>query len=97
MYSALVCLTLCGSLAAKGRKSKLWLYFLLMCVSNAGLSLGDITSWTCVGFAQPWYFAARWACGAQVVQGANGALDPNGGATRAQVAAMLHRFAMSLI
>ncbi len=36
--------------------------------------------------------AIQWACGAGIVQGNGGKLDPQGNATRAQVAAMLMRF-----
>ena len=36
--------------------------------------------------------AMRWACGMGILQGANGKLNPNGLATRAQLAAMLHRY-----
>ena len=35
--------------------------------------------------------AMQWACGAGVMQGSNGNLLPRGRATRAQIAAMLHR------
>ena len=36
--------------------------------------------------------AMQWACGAGVMQGSNGNLLPRGRATRAQIAAMLHRY-----
>lgn len=36
--------------------------------------------------------AMQWACGAGILTGANGSLDPQGAATRAQLAAILHRF-----
>lgn len=36
--------------------------------------------------------AMRWACGTGILQGANGKLNPSGLATRAQLAAMLHRY-----
>lgn len=36
--------------------------------------------------------AIQWACGAGVMQGDGAKLDPQGSATRAQVAAMLMRF-----
>ena len=36
--------------------------------------------------------AMRWACGTGFLQGANGKLNPSGLATRAQLAAMLHRY-----
>lgn len=37
--------------------------------------------------------AVSWAVGAGILNGSNGSLLPNGNATRAEVAAMLHRFA----
>lgn len=37
--------------------------------------------------------AMSWAAGAGILNGSNGALRPSGDATRAEVAAMLHRFA----
>ena len=39
--------------------------------------------------------AMQWACGAGLVQGNNGALMPQGAATRAQVAAIMMRYAQS--
>ena len=36
--------------------------------------------------------AMRWACGTGILQGANGKLNPSGLATRAQLAAILHRY-----
>ena len=36
--------------------------------------------------------AMQWACGAGIMQGSNGNLLPRGRATRAQIAAMLHRY-----
>lgn len=36
--------------------------------------------------------AIQWACGAGIMQGEGAKLDPQGNATRAQVAAMLMRF-----
>ena len=60
------------------------------------VSAGETTSLTGYGDAQavsnyalP---AMRWACGTGFLQGANGKLDPSGLATRAQLAAMLHRY-----
>ncbi len=60
------------------------------------VSAGETTSFTGYGDAQtvsnyalP---AMRWACGTGILQGANGKLSPNGLATRAQLAAMLHRY-----
>ena len=60
------------------------------------VSAGETTSLTGYGDAQavsnyalP---AMRWACGTGILQGANGKLNPSGLATRAQLAAMLHRY-----
>ena len=60
------------------------------------VSAGETTSFTGYGDAQtvsnyalP---AMRWACGTGILQGANGKLNPSGLATRAQLAAMLHRY-----
>lgn len=39
----------------------------------------------------------QWACGAGLVNGANGNLMPQGSATRAQVAAILHRFCNAFV
>ena len=62
IYSALVCLVLCGSLyAAKGKTARLRLYFLLMCAFDFGMAIGDIPSWVCGGFARTWYPVAQWA------------------------------------
>lgn len=41
--------------------------------------------------------AMQWACGAGVISGKDGALDPAGSATRAEVAAMLMRFCQSVL
>ena len=41
--------------------------------------------------------AMQWACGAGVMQGANGKLLPTAEATRAQTAAMLHRFCENVL
>ena len=44
-------------------------------------------------FGRPWAVPAmQWACGAGIVNGVGGRLDPGGSATRAQTAAMLMRF-----
>lgn len=61
LYSALVCLVLCASLLKKGSKSRLQLYFLMMCIFNLGMSLGDIPSWVCNGRNRPWYGIAQWS------------------------------------
>ncbi len=60
------------------------------------VSAGETTSLTGYGDAQtvsnyalP---AMRWACGTGILQGANGKLNPSGLATRAQLAAILHRY-----
>ena len=41
--------------------------------------------------------AMQWACGVGVISGKDGALDPAGSATRAEVAAMLMRFCQSVL
>ena len=41
--------------------------------------------------------AMQWACGAQIIHGANGRLTPGAKATRAQVAAILHRFCENVL
>lgn len=60
------------------------------------VSAGETTSLTGYGDAQAVSSyalpAMRWACGMGILQGANGKLNPSGLATRAQLAAMLHRY-----
>ena len=60
------------------------------------VSAGETTSLTGYGDAQAVSSyalpAMRWACGTGILQGANGKLQPSGLATRAQLAAMLHRY-----
>ena len=60
------------------------------------VSAGETTSLTGYGNAQAVSSyalpAMRWACGTGFLQGANGKLNPSGLATRAQLAAMLHRY-----
>ena len=60
------------------------------------VSAGETTSLTGYGDAQAVSSyalpAMRWACGTGILQGANGKLSPSGLATRAQLAAMLHRY-----
>ena len=60
------------------------------------VSAGETTSLTGYGDAQAVSSyalpAMRWACGTGILQGANGKLNPSGLATRAQLAAMLHRY-----
>lgn len=51
------------------------------------LSYSDAASIS--GYAVP---AVRWACGEGLINGSQGKLMPASGATRAQVAAMIHRF-----
>ena len=41
--------------------------------------------------------AMQWACGAQIIQGTDGRLTPGEKATRAQVAAILHRFCENVL
>ena len=43
------------------------------------------------------YSALQWACGAGIMNGDNGYLNPNGPASRAQVAAMLQRFVENVV
>ena len=54
-----------------------------------GLNMSFDDAFDVSGYAVP---AMQWACGAGVMQGANGKLLPTAEATRAQTAAMLHRF-----
>ena len=54
-----------------------------------GLNMSVDDAFDVSGYAVP---AMQWACGAGVMQGANGKLLPTAEATRAQTAAMLHRF-----
>lgn len=54
-----------------------------------GLNMSFDDAFDVSGYAVP---AMQWACGADVMQGANGKLLPTAEATRAQTAAMLHRF-----
>ena len=56
------------------------------------LSYGDAL--TISGYAFP---AMQWACGAGLMQGADGKLLPDVQATRAQVAAILHRFCENIL
>jgi len=41
--------------------------------------------------------AMQWACGAGLMNGSNGSLLPDNGATRAQAAALLHRFCIKIL
>ena len=54
-----------------------------------GLNMSFDDAFEVSGYAVP---AMQWACGAGVMQGANGKLLPTAEATRVQTAAMLHRF-----
>ena len=54
-----------------------------------GLNMSFDDAFDVSGYAVP---AMQWACGAGVMQGANGKLLPTAEATCAQTAAMLHRF-----
>ena len=54
-----------------------------------GLNMSFDDAFDVSGYAVP---AMQWACGAGVMQGANGKLLPTAEATRVQTAAMLHRF-----
>lgn len=39
----------------KGKRDSLRQFFILMCIFNIGIVLGDIPAWACEGFAKPWY------------------------------------------
>ena len=54
-----------------------------------GLNMSFDDAFDVSGYAVP---AMQWACGAGVMQGANGKLLPTAEATRAQTAVMLHHF-----
>lgn len=54
-----------------------------------GLNMSFDDAFDVSGYAVP---AMQWTCGAGLMQGANGKLLPTAEATRAQTAAMLHRF-----
>lgn len=54
---------------------------------------GDLTRYSDADQVSPYAKTAlQWACGIGLIQGADGRLLPGSGATRAQVAAILHRF-----
>lgn len=54
-YSILLTISLGIYLWVKmDRKEKLNHFFLLMCLFNLGMLLGDMTNWTCEGYAKPW-------------------------------------------
>lgn len=62
LYSGAICLILFFYLLyGRGRRDRLRLYFILMCVFNFGMSVSDISNWACEGFARPWFPAALWA------------------------------------
>lgn len=55
IYSILLTISLGVYLWVKmGRKEKLNHFFLLMCLFNLGMLLGDLTNWTCEGYSKPW-------------------------------------------
>lgn len=61
LYSGAVCLILFYYLCFnRRRRDRMQRYFLLICVFNLGMSMGDITNWACEGFAHRWYPAALW-------------------------------------
>ena len=61
--------------------------------SGATTASGSLTSFTDAGSVSDYATTAmKWAVGAGIIGGSNGKLDPQGNATRAQVAVMLHRF-----
>ena len=54
---------------------------------------GDLSAFSDAGSVASWAVdAVHWAVGAGILNGSDGKLLPEGGAQRAQVAAMLHRF-----
>ena len=59
-----------------------------------GLNMSFDDAFDVSGYAVP---AMQWACGAGVMQGANGKLLPTAEATCAQTAAMLHRFCKDVL
>ncbi|PYI49962.1 sensor histidine kinase [Paenibacillus flagellatus] len=60
-YSALICLILIIYLWTNGKTNEeSGLFFMLMCISDLGMLLGDIASWAFEGLVKPWYpFALR--------------------------------------
>lgn len=61
LYSGAVCLILfCYLYFGRSRRDRMRRYFLLMCVFNFGMAMGDITNWACEGLARAWYPAALW-------------------------------------
>lgn len=55
IYSILLTISLGIYLWVKmDRKEKLNHFFLLMCLFNLGMLLGDLTNWTCEGYSKPW-------------------------------------------
>lgn len=59
VYSAVICLILfCYLCFGKGKKDGPRRYFMMMCLFNTGISLGDITNWACEGYGRVWYPAA---------------------------------------
>ena len=61
--------------------------------SGATTATGSLTSFTDAGSVSDYATTAmKWAVGAGIIGGSNGKLNPQGNATRAEVAVMLHRF-----
>lgn len=61
LYSGAVCLILFTYLYFSRRTHDgMRRNFLMMCVFNFGMTVGDISNWTCEGFARPWFPAALW-------------------------------------
>lgn len=61
--------------------------------SGATTATGSISSFDDAGKVSDYAATAmKWAVGAGIIGGSNNKLDPQGNATRAQVAVMLHRF-----
>lgn len=62
LYSSAICLILIFYLFfGRSRRDKMQRYFLLMCIFNFGMAVGDIPNWVCNGLARSWYPAALWA------------------------------------
>lgn len=68
----------------------------MLCRYVKGEPNGSIAGYEDVGDVSTWALdAMRWACGTGIISGMNGKLNPQGKATRAQVATMLMRFCQS--
>lgn len=62
LYSIAVSLTvLCYLIVGKQKRDKLCQGFILLCMVNILMILGDLANWIFEGVARPWYPAALWA------------------------------------